>query len=243
MEGGLRLCHLSHSAAMHASEYLNLQRIEETHWYYAGKREFVRGWISRARGVRPEDRLLDCGAGTGRFASEMASRCDVWVLDDHKEALAMLHSRFPAERVLSLSGDRVPLPDASLEIVTALDVLEHTPDDAAVVRGFHRLLVPGGIAVVTVPADKSLWSDWDVSLHHYRRYDRAQLAALFPDESRELVHLNHTNVFVYPAAWLLRRWRKWFPKRAHAPEGKRAEDRIPPAWLNRKRPVGCLVDR
>ncbi len=215
---------------MNASEYDNLARVERTHWYYAGKREIVRGWIRRARPSAAEDTLLDCGAGTGIFAQEMEAQCRVLVLDDHDEALRILRTKFRPDQILSLAGDRVPLPDGSLEYVTALDVLEHVPDDAAVVQGFHRLLKPGGLAVVTVPASMALWSDWDVVLHHYRRYSRPQLRALFPPEQWELVHLNYTNVVAYPAVWLLRRWRKWFP----APAGAaRAEDKLPGAFLNR----------
>lgn len=215
---------------MDAAEYANLDRVEREHWYYAGKREFVRRWIQRVRPPQPTDRLLDCGAGTGRFALEMQPHCAVLVLDDHEEALRMLRERFRPEQVLSLSGDQVPLPDGSLEYVTALDVLEHVPDDAAVVRGFHRLLKPGGLAVVTVPASMALWSDWDVALHHFRRYDRARLRALFPAADWEIEYLNYTNVLVYPAVWLLRRWRKWFPARGAS---ARAEDKLPPAPLNR----------
>jgi SAM-dependent methyltransferase len=200
------------------------------HWYYAGKRQMVREWIGRVRPPAVEDRLLDCGAGTGRFAAEMASVCRVLVLDDHEESLRLLRQRFQPEQVITLCGDQVPLPDGSIEYVTALDVLEHVPDDAAVVRGFHRLLKPGGLAVVTVPAGMELWSDWDESLHHFRRYSRRQLTALFPSADWEVVHVNYTNVLVYPAVWVVRKWRRVFPQRVAA--GARAEDRLPPRWLN-----------
>lgn len=214
---------------MNAEEYANLERVEADHWYYAGKREIARRWLRLARPAARTDRLLDCGAGTGRFAQEMSGLCEVSVLDDHEEALRLLRARFPADRVLSLAGDRVPLPDGSLDYVTALDVLEHTPDDAAVVRGFHRLLKPGGVALVTVPASMALWSDWDVVLHHYRRYSRPALEKLFPAAQWEIVYSNYTNVFAFPAVWLLRRWRGWFPAR----HGARAEDKVPAPWLNR----------
>jgi SAM-dependent methyltransferase len=215
---------------MNAAEYTKLAEVEATHWYYAGKRAFVRAWIQRARPPGAADTLLDCGAGTGLFAEEMAAHCRVLVLDDHEEALRLLRTRFEPGQILSLAGDRVPLPDASLEYVTALDVLEHTPDDVAVVRGFHRLLKPGGIAAVTVPAGMALWSDWDVALHHFRRYSRPQLKALFPPADWELVHVNYTNVLVYPAVWLVRKWRRLFPAQETA---ARAEDTVPAGWINR----------
>jgi len=232
---------------MDAAEYANIAALERAHWYYSGKREFVRAWIERARPPAATDTLLDCGAGTGLFAEEMAARCRVLVLDDHEEALRILRTRFRPEQILSLAGDRVPLPDASLEYVTALDVLEHVPDDAAVVRGFARLLKPGGLAVVTVPASMALWSDWDVALHHFRRYERGQLKALFAGAEWELVHANYTNTLVFPAVWLVRKWRAWTSGNAEKREsGKvekretpaagggatRSEDKVPPGWLN-----------
>lgn len=219
---------------MNAGEYANLDAVERTHWYYAGKRAMVRWWLGRAGPPRPDQVLLDCGAGTGRFALEMQSHCRVLVLDDHEEALRLLRSRFQPEQILSLSGDAVPLPDRSLDYVTALDVLEHVPDDAAVVRGFHRLLKPGGLAVITVPAGMALWSDWDEALHHYRRYGRAQLRALFPVQQWEVVQVNYTNVVVYPAVWLVRKWRRLRMHRGavSTAESVRSEDQVPPAWLN-----------
>lgn len=218
---------------MDAAEYANIAALEAEHWYYAGKRQFVREWIQRVRPPSRVDVLLDCGAGTGRFAEEMAQFCRVLVLDDHEEALRLLRKRFQPDQILSLAGDRVPLPDASLEYVTALDVLEHVPDDAAVVNGFHRLLKPGGLAVVTVPASMALWSDWDVSLHHFRRYDRPQLRALFPATQWKIEYVNYTNVLVYPAIWGVRKWRA-LRSGPHRPPagGVRSEDRIPARPVN-----------
>ena len=217
---------------MEVAEYANLERVERDHWYYSGKRRMVRAWIDRSRPPVASDTLLDCGAGTGIFAKEMEARCRVLMLDDHEEALRILRARFRAEQILSPAGDAVPLPDGSLEYVTALDVLEHVADDAAVARGFHRLLKPGGLAVVTVPASMALWSEWDVALHHFRRYDRALLRALFPNEGWEVVYVNYTNVLVYPAVWCARKWRAWLPLKPGAGAEARTEDRMPPAWLN-----------
>lgn len=215
---------------MDAVEYDNIAAVEAEHWYYAGKRQLVREWIDLVRRPEAADVLLDCGAGTGRFAAEMAAACRVLVLDAREESLRLLRQRFRPEQVLSLRGEQVPLPDGSLNYVTALDVLEHVADDAAVVRGFYRLLKPGGLAVVTVPAGMELWGDWDESLHHHRRYSRRELAALFPSAQWEVVHVNYTNVLVYPAVWAVRQWRR-LSRRAPA-AGVRLEDRIPPRWLN-----------
>jgi SAM-dependent methyltransferase len=110
--------------------------------------------------------------------------------------------------------------------VTALDVLEHVEHDGAAVTEFRRVLRPGGLAVVTVPASMRLWSDWDVSLHHFRRYDRGNLCALF-GEGWTIERVAYVNSLAFPLVWALRRARRGGPA-----QGPRAEDRVPPRWLN-----------
>lgn len=217
---------------MNTEEYANIERLERDHWYYAGKRQMVREWLERVRPPKKSDVLLDCGAGTGFFAQEMEQQCRVLVLDTHEESLRRLRRRFGAEQVITLQDDEVPLPAGSLDYVTALDVLEHVPDDTAVVNGFKRLLKPGGLAIVTVPVGMELWSDWDRVLQHYRRYERRQLCNLFRGDDWEIVHVNHTNVLVYPAVWLVRKWRALREKLGLPPPLKRSEDQVPPPWLN-----------
>jgi SAM-dependent methyltransferase len=211
---------------MEPSEYENLGRVERRHWYYDGKRRIVRSWIDRLRPLQAEDTLLDFGAGTGCFAAGMERRCRVFVLDSYPESLAKLRRSFPTERVLEPSADgRIPLADASVDCVTALDVLEHLEGDAAAVAEFRRVLRLGGLAVVTVPASMRLWSDWDVSLRHWRRYDRASLTALF-GAGWAVEHVAYMNSLAFPLVWLLRR------RRSTAMSGPRAEDRLPPVWIN-----------
>lgn len=215
---------------MNSDEYENMARVESAHWYYSGKREIVRRWIQRVNPVRADELLLDCGAGSGLFASEMAEHCKVMVLDTHAESLQMLRQRFEEAQVLTLVDDAIPLEAASVDYVTALDVLEHTPDDRAVVDGFARVLRPGGLAVVTVPAGMALWSDWDEVLHHYRRYSMPGLSALFDNDDWRIEEVNYTNVLVYPLVWLARQWRA---RKAADAQAKRAEHAMLPGLINR----------
>ena len=211
---------------MESSEYENLDRVERQHWYYEGKRRIVRSWIERLGAIGADDTLLDFGAGTGCFAAEMTRRCRVLALDSYPESLAKLKLRFPAGQVLEPAADGgIPLADATVDCVTALDVLEHLERDAAAVAEFRRVLRPGGLAVVTVPASMRLWSDWDVSLRHLRRYDRASLTALF-GAGWTVEHAAYMNSLAFPLVWLLRR------RRGGTAAGPRAEDRLPPRWLN-----------
>lgn len=216
---------------MKTAEYENLERIERTHWYYSGKREIVKFWIQRCKPLGASETLLDFGAGTGLFASKFLGTCQVLVYDPYRESQEILRRKFPAECVLDATNSDIPLPTGSVDCVTALDVLEHLKDDAKAVNELHRVLRSAGLAVITVPADMKLWSNWDVTLLHHRRYDRRQLTELFDSGKWEIIRMTHTNFFAYPVVYLHRQLRHW---RAQPTEqDNRAEDHVPAPWINR----------
>jgi SAM-dependent methyltransferase len=131
--------------------------------------------------------------------------------------------------VLRTALDRVELPDGCAAAVTLMDVLEHVDDDAGVLREMSRLVRPGGLVVVTVPAMRWLWSDWDVALHHRRRYHRADLRRAIAATDLDALHCAYFNTAALPAIGLVRAWRKLRPPR---PGRERAEDRVPNRLLN-----------
>jgi hypothetical protein len=65
----------------------------------------------------------------------------------------------------------------SAAVVTLLDVLEHQQDDHAFLSALVEKMPAGATLLLTVPALPSLWSQWDVALGHFRRYDKATLLA------------------------------------------------------------------
>jgi SAM-dependent methyltransferase len=217
---------------MNPEEYARLEEVEGTHWFYAGKRRIVFDCLRRLSMLERGRLLVDCGAGTGRFALEASRACTVIAVDDHEESLEIARRNLGMEAVRRGSCTALPLADGTADIVTALDVIEHVEDDRRAVAEMLRILKPGGIIVITVPAFQGLWSDWDVALHHFRRYRRAGLRPLLADAGFEVVRCDYINVLAFPAVWALRKWRTWFPKSSDR-RGPRAEERIPPAWLNR----------
>ena len=176
--------------------------------------------------------MIDAGCGTGTFLAEMAGTCRVLGLDDHAESIALAGPRLEAVGgdVLQTTLDRVNLPDGCAAVVTLMDVLEHVDDDAGVLREMGRLVRPGGLVVVTVPALRWLWSDWDVALHHRRRYHRADLLRrVVAATDLETLHCAYFNTAALPAIGLVRAWRQAAPP---VPGRERAEDRVPNRVLN-----------
>jgi SAM-dependent methyltransferase len=216
---------------MNPNEYQNLAEVESRHWFYAGKRDIVRRWIDRVRPLGRNDVLADCGAGTGIFAADIMSTCRVIAIDDHEESLTLIRQRLGAAYVTQGTCTRLPLADRSVDVLTALDVIEHVEHDREALAEFGRVVKPGGIVVITVPALRLLWSDWDVALHHFRRYSRRALVDLVPAEYFDVVHCEYINAIALPLVLLVRSFRA-LRRTFGVKPSIRSEDRIPPEPIN-----------
>src|SRR6185295_17724061 len=86
--------------------------------------------------------------------------------------------------------------------VILLDVLEHIEHDVALLARLRARLKPGGCIVLKVPAMKSLHSKMDDAIGHWRRYDRASLAAALTEAGFEAERLWPFNAFAVPGWWL-----------------------------------------
>jgi hypothetical protein len=78
-----------------------------------------------------------------------------------------------------------------------MDVLEHIQDDHSFLTEVLRKIPRGGLALVTVPAFQFLFSEHDVFLKHYRRYNRKQLLALLDSQGLrvEQCHYFYASLF------------------------------------------------
>jgi SAM-dependent methyltransferase len=159
--------------------YTNLFELEDTHWWFQGRRAVVWSLLKKA-GIPPHARILDAGCGTGRNLIEFGGLGDAVGIEPSTDAIA-----FCAERGLTAIAagvEDLPFEDDRFDLVLMLDVLEHISDDGAALRELRRVAKPGGALVLTVPAHQYLWSQHDETHHHFRRYTQPQL--------RELLEMN-----------------------------------------------------
>jgi SAM-dependent methyltransferase len=89
---------------------------------------------------------------------------------------------------LTRAEDYARLGDEQLDTIICLNVLEHIGADEQVLGHFHRLLAPGGHAIILVPQHPWLYSPTDRSLGHERRYTVAELREKLERAGFEVVH-------------------------------------------------------
>jgi len=92
------------------------------------------------------------------------------------------------------------LPSNSISAIGAFDVLEHIETPGALLSEIYRVLKPGGILLVSVPAHQWLFSDFDKSIGHFRRYSKKVLSqSIYESGFRETKTEFMFSAFVLPA--------------------------------------------
>jgi SAM-dependent methyltransferase len=165
--------------------------------------------------------MLDIGCSSGFLLSEIrAAFPEAFVIgaDVVRGPLIGLARSQPNVPLLHFDLTRCPLPDASVDVVFLLNVLEHIKEDAMAVRQLYRILKPGGVAIVEVPAGPELYDIYDEMMMHYRRYRQTDLVQMFEDARFEVIRRSHLGFFLYPGFYLVKRLRR--RKRAGIPAEK-----------------------
>jgi SAM-dependent methyltransferase len=131
-------------------------------------------------GLRAGDLLLDLGCGFGRHAFEGLRRgarvvaCDMAIPELEQvralfEAMALEGEAPPGGMAVTANGDATHLPfaDDTFDRIIASEVMEHIPDDDGALAELVRVLRPGGVIAVTIPAQMPEKICWMLSDEYY----------------------------------------------------------------------------
>ena len=200
----------------------------DSHWWYRGRRRIVASELERLA-LRPGCDVLDAGCGAGQTLDDLArlgTVHGVHGVDMSADAVRAARSRGHIN--VRVSGiEHLPHRDAAFDLVTCLDVVEHTPDDVATFEELFRVTRPGGHLLVTVPAYQLLWSSHDVANQHFRRYRVSTLAGAAAQAGWRLERRTYFNSFLLAPAALVR-----LVRRSRARAEQRSDLSLTPDWLN-----------
>jgi glycosyltransferase involved in cell wall biosynthesis/SAM-dependent methyltransferase len=141
----------------------------------------------------PAREVLEVGGGRSGLARLLYPEAQVTTVDVEEEHGGAEVNRDPRVRFVVADATALPFDDASFDVVTFFDVLEHIPDDARAAKEAMRVLRPGGFVLVTSPSqhwrfpyyrvlaplcptDQDMIAEWG---HVRRGYAPPDLARLF----------------------------------------------------------------
>jgi SAM-dependent methyltransferase len=180
---------------------------DENHYINVASRAHAVSQIERwVRSRQPL--LMDIGCSSGYTIRLLRTRMpDATIIgaDYVLGPLEKLGRTLPDLPLLQLDLAHCPLPTDSFDGVVLLNVLEHIEDDTAAIRQVRRILKPGGVAVIEVPAGPELYDIYDKQLMHFRRYRMAEISRSVRGAGLEILDRSHLGFFLYPPFWLVKK--------------------------------------
>jgi SAM-dependent methyltransferase len=212
---------------MNEHEYQKMFEMENRYWWFIGRRKLVDWLITQYSALGGKALLFDLGCGTGRNLQHFSQHgrvvggdCAVAALDSCR--------KHDLTNVFGCQAEAIPLKSGSVDVVTALDVLEHIREDMTAVQEVYRILKPGGLFVALVPAYGFLWSEHDEALHHFRRYVAGELRAKLVAAGFVLERVSYYIFFLFFPILLFRLW-QGLNRTSISPA---VSYREPPIWIN-----------
>jgi SAM-dependent methyltransferase len=194
------------------------------HWYYRAKFDLLLARVGPTGALAAGRRVADIGCGLGLFLTFLEKTGHAV-----PERLLGIDPAYAAPAKAAGGNARIepawPV-GAQVDLALLMDVLEHVPDDRAVLREAASHLAPGGHVFITVPAGEWLFSAHDRFLGHYRRYSRESLRATIaavPELVIVDLHYYFASILAVAVPWRLAR-------RGNARAS--SDLRALPAWLN-----------
>jgi SAM-dependent methyltransferase len=180
--------------------YAEYFKIEDKHWWFVGRRNIFLSVLDKYM-PRPADgrerRILDLGCGTGTMLKYLSRYGRAQGVDMDEGAVQFCHER-GVHDVQQVGEMPLPFDDGTFDLVTALDVVEHIEDDRAALRELHRIIRPGGMLMISVPAYRFLWGAQDEISHHKRRYTASEVRERTLEAGFKIRRLSYFNTFLFP---------------------------------------------
>ncbi len=160
--------------------------------------------------------VMEIGCTTGKLLRDINSTAPDTALvatDFSNYSLERLSENLRGVPLIQLDLTRSPLPTGIADAIVNTNVLEHIEDDVAALREIHRMLKPGGIAVIEVPFGAFLFDSFDSKIGHYRRYDMTNLKKKAQGAGFEILSSSYLGFFIFPLFAIVKKRNRMLAKK------------------------------
>ncbi len=153
------------------------------------------------------DEVMEAGCGIGNITSRLLDRRRLHSIDIDRFYVSDLARKYG--HLANLTVTHADLEDpgcydniGQFDSVVCVNVLEHLDHPDRALAGFHRVLRPGGHALILVPAHGWLFSAADDALEHRKRYSELELREEVSEAGFDIVEMKQFNRFGVLGWWV-----------------------------------------
>ncbi|HRK35986.1 MAG TPA: class I SAM-dependent methyltransferase, partial [Candidatus Hydrogenedentes bacterium] len=184
---------------MERDEYAIMYRVEDRHWWYAGLRAMLLRNFSEFPAGGERRKLLDVGCGTGANLTAFRNLASCHGIDFSNDAVKFCRKRGEL-RTATASALELPFSDGAFDVVISCDVLCHRSiaDKMVPMAEMVRVLKPGGLLVLNLPAYQWLHSSHDVHVQTDHRFGRAEVLRMMREAGLRSNRAEFWNSVLFP---------------------------------------------
>jgi len=178
-------------------------------WWYKAREELLVRELKKLSSQKSHLKILDLASACGGNFATCNEHGKVFGLDISWQSIEICKNK-SIKNLVQADAQELPFADGSMDVIIALDVLEHLENDSGSMREVARVLNKNGLFIFNTPALMQLFSYHDLAFHHFRRYSAAELKKKLNNADLDVIFITYWSFFMFPVVYSFRKLRKLF---------------------------------
>ena len=159
---------------MNQDEFATMEVGDSGEWWYQAREELLVRELNKFSSNKSNLKILDLASACGSNFTTCNKHGEFFGLDISWQSIEIC-KRKSIRNLVQADAQELPFANSSIDVIIALDVLEHLENDSGSMLEVARVLNKDGIFIFNTPALMQLFSYHDLAFHHFRRYSAAEL--------------------------------------------------------------------